>query len=322
VSVANRRRLGIGRLAYLGWYAPRAFLLKCAREGPLNLWLSARGAKAMEEAATRLRPPVQKPDPVPTPVCFLTGKKLWYQTVFCAHSLAAQVDRALRVVIHDDGTLTPDRVEAMRAALPDADYVSAAEADARLHAHLPDSRFPALRARRTVLPLMRKLTDIHAGRTGWRLFLDSDMLFFARPTFLLDWLTAPDRPCHMRDVASFYGYSAGLMEELAGGPIPDRVNTGICGLRSDTIDWDRLEHWCSTTLAREGTHYLQEQALTAMLMGQSSPTAAPERDYVVRPARAEARRPTAVLHHYVADSKPWYFRYGWRHTIEPAGRPA
>ena len=58
---------------------------------------------------------------------------------------------------------------------------------------------------------MRKLTDVHAGRTGWRLFLDSDMLFFARPDFLLAWLADPRQPCHMIDVVSAYGYSPGLM---------------------------------------------------------------------------------------------------------------
>jgi hypothetical protein len=25
--------------------------------------------------------------------------------------------------------------------------------------------------------------------------------------------------------------------------------------------------------------------------------------------------PKAVLHHYVADSKSWYFRYGWKHIL-------
>jgi hypothetical protein len=39
---------------------------------------------------------------------------------------------------------------------------------------------------------------------------------------------------------------------------------------------------------------------------------APARDYVTCPGRAETQAPTAVMHHYVAASKRWYFRYGWR----------
>jgi hypothetical protein len=117
---------------------------------------------------------------------------------------------------------------------------------------------------------------------------------------------------HMVDVENAYGYTPGLLRELAGGPVPDRVNVGVCGLRSDEIDWDRLEHWCRVTLEREGSHYLQEQALTALLVADRKCAVLPPADYVVRPARAEARRPRAALHHYVAESKAWYFRDAWR----------
>jgi hypothetical protein len=155
------------------------------------------------------------------------------------------------------------------------------------------------------------LTDVHAGETGWKVVLDSDMLFHRRPDFLLDWLASPDRPCHMLDVGNCYGYSLKLMSDLAGAAIPERLNVGLIGLRSEAIDWERLEHWCGTMIEREGTHYLHEQALTAMLVAGGPRSAAPAEDYVVRPTRAETERPTAALHHYVAESKAWYFRFGW-----------
>jgi hypothetical protein len=104
------------------------------------------------------------------------------------------------------------------------------------------------------------------------------------------------------------------MMELAGAPIPERLNVGVCGLRSDTIDWDRLEEWCRDLLEREGSHYLQEQALTAMMLAGGPRIAAPAEQYVVRPGRSETQRPTAALHHYVAESKALYFRFGWRHA--------
>jgi hypothetical protein len=138
------------------------------------------------------------------------------------------------------------------------------------------------------------------------------MLFHRRPDFLLDWLAAPDGPCHMLDVDNCYGYSLGLMAELAGAPVPQRLNVGLIGLRSEDVDWERLEHWCAALIEREGTHYLQEQALTAMLVARGPRAAAPAGDYVVRPTRAQTERPTAALHHYVAESKAWYFRFGWR----------
>lgn len=306
------RRLGLGRLAYLGWHAPRGFVRRCAREGPVNLWRSARGRRAMERAAARLPPLPRGPAAPRLEVHYLTGRRFWYQTAFCAHSLLRHAGEPVRVVLIDDGTLQADQTEVLRRLIPDFELVPPDAIQSRLDRHLPAARYPALRARRLVYPHLRKLTDVHAGQAGWRLVLDSDMLFFHRPAALLDWLASPTRPCHMVDVENAYGYSPGLLEELAGGPVPDRVNVGACGLKSDAIDWDRLEHGCRVTLEREGSHYLQEQALTAVLVAGRACDVLPAGDYVVRPDRAEAQRPRAALHHYVAESKAWYFRDAWR----------
>ncbi len=299
-------------MIYLGWYAPRAFLKTNIREGPINYWLTGRGRKAMKRAAWQLRPAQMTAAPDAPAVHFLTGSKFWYQTAFCAHSLLTHAGRPLRLVVIDDGTLTEKQAAALARALPGLEIVWAADIMQRLDKFLPATRFPVLRQRRLVYPHLRKLTDVHAGETGWKLVLDSDMLFHGCPIFLLDWLTAPDRPCHMVDIENAYGYSAKLMNELVAAPIPERLNVGICGLRSDAIDWCILEHWCRTMLEREGSHYLQEQALTAMLASAEPRAAAPSHQYVVRPTRAETERPTAILHHYVAESKAWYFRFAWQ----------
>jgi hypothetical protein len=144
------------------------------------------------------------------------------------------------------------------------------------------------------------------------------MLFFRRPNLLLDWLANPDRPCHLVDALRAYGYSPGLMFELSGRPEPDRINVGVCGLRSETIDWDAMEFWCRTMLCREGPSYLQEQALTALLLSGQACLRLPEADYQVMPSLSEGKNPTAVLHHYVAQSKRSYFQYGWRQVLANA----
>ena len=46
--------------------------------------------------------------------------------------------------------------------------------------------------------------------------IDSDLLFFRRPDFLVSWLTAPTRPLHAVDFTESYGYSRPLLEQLAG----------------------------------------------------------------------------------------------------------
>jgi hypothetical protein len=267
--------------------------------------------------AARCLPPLPAPPPGAPEVCFLTGRRFWYQTAFCFWSLCRQAGRPLRAAFYDDGTFDePLRAECARL-FPGARLFETHQIEAALDEHRPAGRYPTLRARRLVYPNLRKLTDVHAGAHGWRLVLDSDMLFFRRPDLLLAWLDAPTRPLHMVDVKDAYGYSRTLMESLAGAPIPHRLNVGLCGLRSEDLDWDRLESWCRRLQEAAGTSYYQEQALVAMWLAGRECVVAPPADYVLMPDEYEARRPQAVMHHYVDLSKRGYFRHAWRHAAAP-----
>lgn len=308
--------LQLGILLYRIYYAPKGFLQRCFCRGTVNLAIDYQTQLQMEKAAYSLS--TVKVDALANPleIHFLTGKKFWYQTCFCAYSMVQQAKINLRPVIYDDGTLEQKHVDEIQRIFPNAKIVLVTEIEDRLNQCLPASKFPYLRERRLQYPNMKKLTDIHAGSQSWKLVLDSDMLFFHQPTFLLNWLNSPQQPCYMLDIDSSYGYSNSLMLSLAQAEIPERLNVGICGLKSEEIDWEKLEFWCKTTIEQEGTHYYQEQALTAMLMAGRACAVAPQEEYIVKPNREEAIAPKAVLHHYVADSKPWYFRYGWKHVLQ------
>jgi hypothetical protein len=307
------RKIGAGRLIYYSWHAPRGAIARLGREGVVNLSLARLGRKAMEGAALDLEPHPEPAEDAPE-IFYLTGRRFVYQTVFCAVSLVRQAGQPFRFVAIDDGTLTDVDVAMLRRILTGVRIVRSWEIEATLETWLPAKRFPELRRRRLVYPHLRKLTDVHAGGGAWKLVLDSDMLFHGRPNFIIDWLNAPDRPCHMLDVADAYGYSHGLLRELVGADLPSRLNVGICGLNSDTIDWEKLEYWCGRLVAREGTHYLMEQAVVAMLTAGKPRAVAAAESYVVAPCRFETEYPTAVLHHYTAESKAWYFRFAWRHV--------
>lgn len=245
----------------------------------------------------------------------LTGRRFWYQTAFCLWSLARASGRTIAPVILDDGSLSPEISTPLLRLFPRGRIVPEDEIENRLDAHLPRAKFPVLRSRRDTFPLLRKLTDVHTGRTGWKLFLDSDLLFFHRPVLLLDWLAAPRQPIRATDVENAYGYSLELLAELAGRPVDERLNTGILGLRSEEFDWDRMERWCRTLIERAGTHYYQEQALVALHLAGRPHIAAPIADYVTFPRPPEVRECRAVMHHYVATSKRSYFRENWQRVM-------
>jgi hypothetical protein len=322
-GVSKSLNLGPALLRY--YHTPIGRLRQSIAEGgPWEQRRTEQGQLEMIAAAQALSPLAAREEQDTVEIAFLSGERFWWQTLFCVVSLHTHSPARITPVVYDDGTLNDATWSAFSRVVPWARLVAAPQIEAALDTHLPFGRFPALRSRRLSYPHLRKLTDIHAGRSGWLAVLDSDMLVFRRPKALLDWLAAPDRPCCLVEGISAYGYSPPLMRELAGGEPPARVNVGVCGLRSDAIDWDRLEYWCREMLEREGTHYFQEQALTAMLLtGHECHRFGPP-DYVVLPSLAEGCRPTAALHHYVSSSKRSYFQHGWRRALadaEGARRP-
>lgn len=318
----HARALGLGRAAYRLWHAPAGAVKKSFSEGgPIEQWRDRRAHNEMTRAAMQLPPQSGVPADGWPELHFLTGRKFWDQTAFCLHTFQAHSGRIARVVFHDDGSLEPAAAGRLRSLFPRAEIRLRADNDARVAALLPPARFPALHAERgRPYPNFLKLTDVHAGARGWRIVLDSDMLFFRRPAFLLTWLAAPARPLYMLDVRDSYGYPRPLLESVAGSPLPPRVNVGLCGLRSEAFDWEKMEFWCRRLIEAAGPSYYLEQALTTMLFAGQDCAIAPAEDYLLLPGENECRDPHAVMHHYVAHSKRSYFRHAWRAAL--ASRPA
>lgn len=320
MPLRNRLRcLGAGRLVYLLLHRPLGAVRASLREGgPLEQWRTERGRRAMEAAAYGLAPiPAGDAGKPPLELHFLTGRRFWYQTAFCLWTFAHHSRRRLAPTIYDDGTLAAEFRAALARIVPTARFVSIAETADRLDTHLPVARFPALRERWQHYPNIRKLTDVHVGATGWKLVIDSDLLFFRRPDLLIGWIDQPAQPLHAVDIETSYGYTRTLLDSLAGAPVADRVNVGLCGLRSEEIDWEKMEYWCRTLIERAGTHYYLEQALVALLLAGRTCTVAPRGDYVTLPESPEVQTCRAVMHHYVAGSKRWYFQKCWRLALQP-----
>jgi hypothetical protein len=308
------QRLGLGRLALKLWHQPLDRLRDSLRNGgPFVERETERQRLLMVEAAHQLPALPQPPGAPRVALHLLTGRKYLFQAAYCLHSFARQSGTAPEAHIYDDGSFDDNLRRQLDRLGPGIVFHPIAETRAKLDDLLPESRFPVLRERWRNYPNIRKLTDPHLGSAGWKLIMDSDLLFFRRPDCLLGWCAAPDRPLFAVDCMESYGYSRALMEKLTGAPIPPLINVGLCGLRSDALDWAELEAWCAELIAREKTSYYLEQALGAMLAARAPAVAiAPAADYLTNPDQREGTTPTAVMHHYVAESKRWYYRHGWR----------
>ncbi len=308
-----------GQFLYQLYYRPVGAVRASLRAGgPFETRRTARGRAEMLAAAHHLPTLPSATDPRPVELHLLTGERFWEQTAFCLWTFARHSARPLHPVIYDDGTLTDEHRDPLARLFPDARFIPQSETIARLDEFLPAARFPTLRDRWQHYPNIRKLIDPHLGSSGWKLVIDSDLLFFRRPTLLLDWCDTPVNPLHAVDCETSYGYSRPLLDSLAGAPLADLVNVGVTGLNSRELDWPRLEHWCRTLIARERTNYYLEQALIAMLVAGRTCAITPAADYVTLPRPPEAQACTAVMHHYVANSKRWYFQQNWRTAIARA----
>jgi hypothetical protein len=304
------------------YYTPVGIIRNSIREGgPWAQHVTEINRQEMEAAATHLGPLPRYPGSASVTLHLMTGRKFWYQSAFCLHSFAVASHTNVKAVLYDDGSIDPECAARLAALGPGTTILRAAELIEKLERFLPLSRFPVLRERWKNYPNIRKLIDVHAGSHGWKLVLDSDLLFFRRPDVLLDWQSSPDSPLHAIDCKESYGYSRTLMAELAGAPIAPLVNVGLCGLRNEDLNWEQIEHWCAALIARERTNYFLEQALVAMLVAGKRSIVAPRNDYITMPTRTEVERPKAIMHHYVDTSKRWYFRSGWRHVQSNIARP-
>lgn len=299
-----------GKIAYNFIYRPLSLVKYVAKFGGLiNVIKMEIGKRAMKSASENIFYEVS--DDNAAQVFFLTGQKYWHLTAYCFYSLVKASKQPFQPVFVDDGSFDKDLIKRILKQFPGCVVKTSKEIESNIKAHLPADKFPILNHKRKTYPHIRKLTDIHAGSSGWKLVLDSDMLFFSEPVDINNWLKAPEKPFFLHDTVSSYHYNIELMERLAGHSIFDKINVGAAGFKSEDINWHDVERWIGELEKKQEKSYLLEQALSAML-STAFPIIADKNQYIVMPCDKEVKQPSAALHHYVAKSKEWYYKLAWR----------
>ncbi|MET3503634.1 hypothetical protein ABIC45_005271 [Mucilaginibacter rubeus] len=272
------------------------------------------GRREMEQRSLELPPVVSHTNGLP--IYFLTGKNYLYQTLYCIQSLIKSTAAQFKFILVDDGSFNAALVERVAKQLPGAQVITVKQISENLQNTLPETCYPYLHKKRAVYPHIKKLTDVHTiPGDDWKLILDSDMLFWHEPKEIITWLYAPQQPLHMIDCTEAYGYSQQLMEQLTGAPVKPLLNVGAIGLKSEAIDWDKLENWVKTLEEQEGASYYLEQALSAMMIADTDAAVLKAGDYIVNPGPDQIKNKTGILHHYVDLSKEGYFKQAWKHFL-------
>ncbi len=242
------------------------------------------------------------------PIHLLTGKNDWLLALWMLASFHHFTQRRWNVIVHDDGTLPPEAVTALREAFPDLRVIPRAEADVRMQRLL--APFPHCWAYRQSHPLGLKIFDMAALTRAERLLiLDSDVLFFARPDEILDWVEAKRNECRfIQDVAEASNVTAEQALAQLGVELWPRVNSGLCLLPSAAVSAPFCEKALEHTSILKGHIWRVEQTLFALSASRYGPGGLLPRAYEVTLARRGAA--TATARHYVGAVRNEFYAEG------------
>lgn len=250
-------------------------------------------------------PPVRTPDRT-CEIHVLTSRGDWLNLLWALHSFYRYGGRAYALCIHDDGSLDAPARGALQRAFPDARLVSRSEADQRVKPLLA-ARSLALRASNT---LSLKVFDFRAFLEADRMMiLDSDVLFFSRPTALMHALEFSTGNALNKDWRDGYTLDEATLSSLPF-PMPALINSGLGLLHRDSL---RLE-WIEEFLALPGilSHPHQiEQTLIALCSARFGFAMLPvEYDVHTGP-----RRLGAPSRHYAGPMRPLLYGEGMRALV-------
>jgi hypothetical protein len=207
----------------------------------------------------------------------------------------------LPLAIHLQGRVPRRLVARLRAHFPAARIIPQAEADARVREALRARGLPRLLAARAANPACMKLADFIAlGRTPRVLGVDSDVLFFAPPTALLEAAAGADS-LFQRDLVTRYTLTPGEAFDAFGVRAAPAVNTGLMAFTRDDADLARCERY----LAHPGLSAqsgVLEQTLHALCASERGPVAYLPADYLISLEPGGDYAPL-VARHYAGPSR-------------------
>ena len=87
-------------------------------------------------------------------------------------------------------------------------------------------------------------------------------------------------------------------------------------MKSEDLEWEKIEKYCKQLIEQEGSHYFLEQAVTVIILSNYETVVFPEKKYINKPDADEINEPKGIMHHFVAESKFPYLTTGWKITLD------
>jgi len=165
---------------------------------------------------------------------------LWFG-IPCLRSLLTFCQDPIRLVIHDDGSLTQASVELLTTAFPDSILVPRRSADAEMADAL--AQFPQMAQARSQLPHILKLSDVTLiHRESIVRYVDTDVLFQRRFRALFPVSGQCTSGAFLMDTSNCFGAHPGDFWPFGPLRLVRHLNSGLFWIRRDRIDYERMEY--------------------------------------------------------------------------------
>jgi hypothetical protein len=234
------------------------------------------------------------------PVRTLLGAKGFETSCLCLRSLVEYSADPVRLVIHEDGTLTEKHRDLLRQISPGAEFINRQAADEAVGERLAGHPY-CLQFRRTEIMAL-KLFDIMLLGQGPVAYCDSDFLFLRRYRGLF----APPlsgRPVFMTDVGHAYAVRPWKLWPFGPIRLVGRLNAGLTLAPAGYLDLAFVE-WLLGVLATDPVfvrrRYWTEQTCWAALAARTGADLLDPRQVVMATRTMDGYSEDAVAVHFVA----------------------
>ena len=241
----------------------------------------------------------------------LTCDRDWLDLIWCLKSFFAVCDFRFRVCIHEDGSVPANGIAALQHHFPDARVIRRSKADEIVGRKLRN--YPRCQALRNTNVLSLKVFDFAAFLELDRLLLlDFDVLFFERPTILLERITDPHYVYNSlnRDWGMGYSVDRAVAQSAVEFSFQPYINSGLGLMHQKSYEIKLFEEWLALPGILSHPHRI-EQTLVALACSRFGHQFLPE-EYDVQLQRTQ---PTQIVKHYTGPIRHLMYREGLNRVL-------
>jgi len=289
-------------------------LRRAQREGLIRSFSRWRAWKRILDS-----PPLRTPPPSPSAPVELHMMCYYFDyltALWTLKSFYRAAQSALPLTIHVEGRPEPRMMARLRAHLPDARIVTAAEASHLVQPVLEKRGLRRLAADRLASPYMLKVVDCVLMTAAWNLLiLDADVFFFARPDHLLPSKPAPvERDLFQRDLSTNYSLTPEQARADLGIDLAPQVNAGIMLLSREHADPARFDRYLHHPRLQGAAGWI-DQTLFALSSSEQRRVGFLPPSYLISLQRGHYPD-ELIARHYAGPSRPMLTSEGIPRLIE------